>query len=183
MKKNKKTNTYYIDNKLFFEEMKKYKELCRISDEKNEISPKIPNYIGECFYKIATKLANKPNFINYSYKEEMIGDGIENCINYVKSFDPEKSNNPFAYFTQIVWHSFIHRIQKEKKQQYIKYKSIENSATISNDFSEFKSEESFFVTVDTYENIQKFISTYEKNIKKVKKDKEKKPLELFIEEE
>ena len=117
----------------------------------------------------------------------MIGDGIENCINYMNSFDPEKSNNPFAYFTQIVWHSFIHRIQKEKKQQYIKYKSM-NNMIIDNEH--FIGDDSFYsisperISPESYENTQKFIVNYENNIEKTKqKRQEKKALELFIEEE
>lgn len=183
-KQNKKNNVYYIDNKLFFEEMKKYKAACALAEIEGRRAPKIPNYIGECFFNIANKLSNRPNFINYSYKEEMIGDGIENCINYMNSFDPEKSNNPFAYFTQIVWHSFIHRIQKEKKQQYIKYKSM-NNMIINNEH--FVGEtENFSITPESYENTQKFITTYESNIennkKKKEEKKEKKALELFIED-
>lgn len=181
-KQNKKNNVYYIDNKRFFEEMKKYKDLCKVAAEQGKDPPKIPNYIGECFYKIANKLSNRPNFINYSYKEDMVGDGIENCINYVKSFDPDKSNNPFAYFTQIVWHSFIHRIQKEKKQQYIKYKSMNNMVINNEHF--IGDEEHYSITPESYENTQKFITSYESNIEKVKKKKqEKKALELFIEED
>lgn len=181
-KVNKKNNVYYIDNKRFFEEMKIYKELCKVAENEGKDNPKIPNYIGECFYKIANKLSNRPNFINYSYKEEMIGDGIENCINYIKSFDPEKSNNPFSYFTQIVWHSFIHRIQKEKKQQYIKYKSMNNMIINNEHF--VGDDDHYTVTPESFEVIEKFIVTYETNIEKVKKKKqEKKALELFIEED
>jgi len=186
-KPNKKNNVYYIDNKLFFEEMKKYRAARILAETEGKKIPKIPDYIGECFFKIANKLSNRPNFINYSYKEEMIGDGIENCINYMNSFDPEKSNNPFAYFTQIVWHSFIHRIQKEKKQQYIKYKSM-NNMIINNEH--FIGDDSFYsisperISPESYENTQKFIVNYENNIEKTKQKKqEKKALELFIEEE
>lgn len=181
MKTNSK-KTPYIDNKRFFEEMKKYKELCRLAEQNGKEYPRIPNYIGECFYKISTKLASKPNFINYSYRDEMVGDGIENCINYIKSFDPEKSNNPFSYFTQIVWHSFVHRIQKEKKQQYIKYKAMDKMIVNNEHFigdDEFSS-----ITPEIYENTQKFIVAYENNIEKNKKKKEeKKALELFIKDE
>ena len=88
--------------------------------------PPITNYIGECFLKIATHLSYRPNFINYTYREEMISDGIENCLQYVHNFNPEKSDNPFAYFTQIIYYAFLRRIQKEKKQSHVKNKIIEN---------------------------------------------------------
>ena len=82
--------------------------------------PPVTNYIGECFLKIATHLSYRPNFINYTYRDEMISDGIENCLQYVKNFNPEKSSNPFAYFTQIIYYAFLRRIQKEKKQTHVK---------------------------------------------------------------
>ena len=59
------------------------------------------------FLKIANHLSFKPNFVNYMFKEDMISDGIENCVQYVHNFDPEKSQNPFAYFTQIIHYAFL----------------------------------------------------------------------------
>ena len=88
--------------------------------------PRVSEYIGECIYKIATRLSTKPNFINYSYRDEMICDGIENCLQYINNFNPEKSQNAFAYITQIIYYAFLRRIQKEKKQTHIKNKIIEN---------------------------------------------------------
>ena len=122
-----------------FEEIKesqKIKSLNQLKDEvKNALEketerPRVPNYIGECIMKIAQHLSYKPNFINYTYKDEMISDGIENCLLYIDNFNPEKSSNPFAYFTQIIYYAFIRRIQKEKKQTYVKYKSLENQELI-----------------------------------------------------
>ena len=92
-----------------------------------EGKPPIPNYLGDCFLKIATHLSYKPNFVNYMFKDDMICDGIENCVQYINNFDPEKSSNPFAYFTQIIHYAFLRRIQKEKKQLEIKSKIIERS--------------------------------------------------------
>ena len=84
-------------------------------------------YLGDCFWKIATHLSYKPNFVNYMFREDMICDGIENCLQYIDNFDPEKSKNPFAYFTQIIYYAFLRRIQKEKKQLEIKGKILERS--------------------------------------------------------
>ena len=89
--------------------------------------PTIPNYLGECFLKIATHLSYKPNFVNYMFRDDMISDGIENCIQYIHNFDPNKSSNPFAYFTHIIHYAFLRRIQKEKKQLEIKTKIIEKT--------------------------------------------------------
>ena len=92
-----------------------------------EGKPLIPNYLGESFLKIATHLSYKPNFVNYMFREDMISDGIENCVQYIHNFDPEKSKNPFAYFTQVIHYAFLRRIQKEKKQLEIKTKIIEKT--------------------------------------------------------
>jgi hypothetical protein len=123
----KAKKVHYVNNKRLLEEMIEYRKIYYDAKEKGEQKPIIPNYIGECILLIATRLATKPNFYGYSYKEEMISDGIENCMNYLHNFDPEKSSNPFAYFTQIIYFAFLRRIQKEKKQVYIKHKSLENS--------------------------------------------------------
>ena len=95
--------------------------------ERGEAKPRITNYLGECFLKIATHLSFKPNFVNYMFKDDMVCDGIENCVQYINNFNPEKSKNPFAYFTQIIHYAFLRRIQKEKKQLEIKTKIIERS--------------------------------------------------------
>jgi hypothetical protein len=124
VKINKKKTEHYVDNKVFLEEMKKYRKKVLSARKRNRRDPPINDYIGECFLKIANHLSYRPNFINYTYKEDMISDGIENCLTYVANFDPEKSNNPFAYFTQIIYYAFIRRIQKEKKQTTIKQKLI-----------------------------------------------------------
>ena len=108
----KQKSRHYVDNKEFLRAMIEWKEECNKADE---ILP-VTDYIGECFLKIANHLSYRPNFINYTYRDEMISDGIENCLQYVKNFNPEKSNNPFAYFTQIIYYAFLRRIQKEKKQ-------------------------------------------------------------------
>jgi len=122
----KKTKPHYVNNKEFLAAMIEWNERCVIAKDKGESNPPITNYIGECFLKIANHLSYRPNFINYTYREEMISDGIENCLQYVHNFNPEKSNNPFAYFTQIIYYAFLRRIQKEKKQSHVKNKIIEN---------------------------------------------------------
>ena len=106
--------------------MVEYKEKVKDAEAVDDPPPKIPDYVGACLLKIANRLSTKPNFINYTFREEMVSDGIENCINYIGNFDPDKSKNPFAYFTQIIYYAFLRRIQKEKKQLYIKHKAIEN---------------------------------------------------------
>ena len=121
-----KVTKHYINNPDFLQALIDYKKSCVEANEAGKPEPRVPNYIGECFLKISEHLARKPNFISYSFKEEMISDGIENCVMYFRNFDPEKSKNPFAYFTQIVYYAFLRRIDREKKQIYLKYKANKN---------------------------------------------------------
>jgi DNA-directed RNA polymerase specialized sigma subunit len=135
MKKEKRKTEHYLDNKKFFEEMQKWKKTILEAEQSGEDKPPVTEYIGLAFLQIAENLAKKPNFVNYQFKEDMISDGVENCLMYASNFDPEKSNNPFSYFTQIIYYAFLRRIQKEKKQNYIKYKYLESLDKVG-DFSE-----------------------------------------------
>lgn len=122
-----KKPVHYVNNDDFLEAIKEYQIKCTEAESCGDPKPQISNYLGECILKIATKLANRPNFINYSYKDDMILDGIENCIQYFSNFDPNKSSNPFSYFTQIIYFAFLRRIDKEKKQSYIRGKLIRDN--------------------------------------------------------
>lgn len=117
--------THYVDNEMFLEAMIGWKKLVAEAEAAGEQKPGVTEYIGKCFLDIATHLSYRPNFIGYSYREEMISDGIENCLMYANNFDPAKSSNPFSYFTQIIYYAFLRRIQKEKKQQYIKWRCFQ----------------------------------------------------------
>jgi hypothetical protein len=135
----RKRSEHYVNNKDFLDAIVVYKlnlrqaaqkEIPDITEQqlktwKSPNKPRISNYLGECFLKIATHLSYKPNFVNYMFREDMICDGIENCVQYIHNFNPEKSSNPFAYFTQIIHYAFLRRIQKEKKQMEIRAKIIE----------------------------------------------------------
>ena len=123
----KKKSEHYVNNKEFLLALVDFKAECKVAEENGEPKPRINNYIGECFLKIATHLSYKPNFVNYMFREDMICDGIENCVQYIGNFDPSKSSNPFAYFTQIIYYAFLRRISKEKRQLEIKNKIITKS--------------------------------------------------------
>jgi len=126
----KPKSIHYIDNEKFLKEMIIYKRGFNEAKSRDELPPMISEYLGECFMKIAQRLSFRPNFINYAFKDDMISDGIENCVQYIKNFNSEKSSNPFAYFTQIIYYAFIRRIQKEKKQLYIKYKTMQSTPSL-----------------------------------------------------
>ena len=119
----KKSTKRYINGQDFLRELDAYSEAC-----KKNPNAKMSNYIGECVNKIANKLATKIIFSSYSFKEDMIGDAICKMIEAItyEKFDPAISDNPFAYFSQITWNCFLQRIQKEKKESYIKHKNFEN---------------------------------------------------------
>lgn len=112
--------THYVNNAEMLEAIKQYKADLKEARDSSTEEPRIPEYLGECILKIATRLSHKFNFINYSYRDDMILDGVENCMHCMNSFDPTKSSNPFSYFTQVIYFAFLRRISKEKKQSYIK---------------------------------------------------------------
>ena len=182
-----KKSNHYIDNAEFLAVLIKYQKDVRKAKRNKQIKPPIPNYIGECFMKIAEHLSYRPNFANYSYRDEMIADAIENCLMYFENFDPNKSKNPFAYFTQIVYYAFIRRITKEKKQQYVKYKSLENSRLfdeITNEDLEILGSDiksNFFRGQELYENMSDFIENFEQTRKNKKEKSKKIGIEKFFE--
>ena len=127
MSTDSKKKIHYVNNKEFLAAITERKQQIKEADESGLPKPQVSNYLGECILKIANHLSYRPNFINYTYRDEMISDGIENSLQYIDNFDPEKSKNPFAYFTQIIYFAFVRRITKEKKQQKIKDRLLKRS--------------------------------------------------------
>lgn len=173
--------THYVNNAEMLAAIKVYKEEVAKARAEGKEDPRIPEYLGECILKIANKLSHKANFINYSYRDDMILDGIENCMMCINSFDPNKSSNPFSYFTQVIYFAFLRRITKEKKQSYIRGKMIQEMAFESfeiqdhDDDSDFKN--AYMAFVQSHQNFDdSFIKKKEK-----KKEKEKQSLENFFE--
>src|SRR6056300_1076274 len=170
MTKTKKKPEHYVNNAEFLEAMKAYKKAVDTAIKQKKEKPLVSDYIGSCFLKIANHLSYRPNFINYTFRDDMISDGIENCLQYLDNFNPAKSSNPFAYFTQIIYYAFVRRIQKEKKQTTIKHRLIMDSnyddvALQPGDDSEFKNQFREF--------LQKNVRM-EEPVKKVTKKKKKK---------
>jgi hypothetical protein len=172
---------HYVNNADFLASLIEYKRVCDEAKENNKADPQIPNYIGECFLKIAEHLSRKPNFISYSFRDEMIADGIENCLMYFRNFDPNKSKNPFAYFTQIIYYAFLRRIMKEKKQLYVKYKATEQFG-ILDEHEMFEDSDGNMRQFQLYDNISEFIHNFEES-KRKKKEAKTKGLEKFLDEE
>ena len=171
---------HYVDNEKFLGVMSDYREEHLQAKDNDTELPIIPDYAGECFLKIAERLSHRPNFINYAFREEMVSDGIENCVMYASNFNPEKSKNPFAYFTQIIYFAFLRRIEKEKKQLYIKYKTMDEFSMLEDhsdmgdmDVGEKASitSSASTMTVDKRKTIYDFIHAFEEKKRKKKKVK------------
>ena len=164
----KRVKRHYVNNPDFLQAIIEYKAKCDEARFKSKQLPVIPNYLGECIFHIATRLATKPNFSGYAFKEDMIMDGVENCLKYIEKFDPEKSSNPFAYFTQVIWFAFLQRIAKEKKFLYTKLKSSQSMLALG-ETHVGGNELTMNLKLDT-DYIDNFIQDFED---KVERDKEK----------
>ena len=183
IKKDPKKAEHYVNNKEFTAAVAEYNNLVKAELLEGNIKPRMTEYIGECIYKIATRLSTRPNFINYTYRDEMICDAIENCIQYIGNFNVEKSSNAFAYVTQICYYAFLRRIQKEKKQVFIKQKQIMESSITMDSFSTIDGQHDPTLTNSNVEWMQENMNRveYEPRKSKSKKAKEKKSLEKFEE--
>jgi hypothetical protein len=174
--------SHYVDNKKLLVELTQYRKDVQEAKLNQKKKPRLSNYVGECILLIANKLSNRPNFINYPFKEEMISDGVENCLMYIDNFDPEKSSNPFAYITQIVYFAFIRRITREKKHLYTKHKLIERSMIHNELATQSEYNEQVDQTFFENEHMNDFVRAFEETVIK-KKKKKIEGIEKFIEED
>ena len=172
---NTEEKKHYVNNPEFLKEMKLHIAAVKKAKKSKAPLPKVSNYIGECIVSIANKLANKPNFVNYPFREEMISDGIENSLQYLNNFDPKKSSNPFAYFTQIIYFAFVRRIQKEKKRLATKYRMIEESLLdLAGDPDGINSSGKYgsdYADANMHEFLQNFEKTQQEKKQKIKDSK------------
>jgi Sigma-70 region 2 len=173
----------YINNKTLYGRMIHYKNDVKEAREAKRELPKIPDYIGECVFLIANNLVKHPWYVGYSpqYKQEMISDAILDCVAAVDNFNPEKSTNPFGYFTMIAWNAFRRRLQKEKKQQYIKLKNYESSFVLNHDNLDYWDQAQHKFNDQNSESIRSYEEKYlSKNAAEKKKAKTKKGLDKFV---
>jgi hypothetical protein len=183
----KEEREHYVNNKEFSQAVVDYVTSVKKSIAAGKEPDKIPEYIGRCFLRIAEGLSHKPNFVRYTYREEMVMDAVENCIKAIMNYNIEAatrtgSPNAFAYFTQICYYAFLRRIMKEKKQQDIKFRYIEH-AGIENFMSSPDDEiGAMFQDTGFIETIKKRIDKVKENDKKIKdfKKRVKTDLEFFI---
>ena len=175
---------HYVNNAELLASIKSYKEELARARESGAPEPRIPEYVGECILKIANKLSHKSNFINYSYRDDMILDGIENCVQCVDNFDHTRFSNPFSYFTQVIYFAFLRRIAKEKKQAYIRGKMVQTMALEAFEVQGHDEDGDFMQAYQAFiQTHQNFDDSFVKK-KEAKKEAKKKPsLEDFIEVE
>lgn len=168
--------THYVNNKELLIAITEYRKIVKEAKKAKKPAPELSMYIGLCFLKIAEHLSRKPNFMSYTFREDMIADGVENCVQYVNNFDPAKSKNPFAYFTQVIYFAFLRRIAKEKKQLYIKYKATQqlgrSQQSEMHDLGELGQDRGR--SFEVYENINDFINTFEAGRKTKRRSKKPK---------
>jgi len=180
----KKVSNHYVDNVKFLEAILEHKELVKEAEETGMPNPRVSDYIGECILKIATHLSYRPNFIGYSFRDDMISDGIGNCIRYIHNFDIAKSKNPFAYYTQIIYYAFLNRIKEEKKQTLIKGKIIMERPFLVFDVQSQDEGESY---ANTYMEFLRNNSVYDdiinkEELRKLKnKSKKQSQIDIFVE--
>lgn len=166
MESTKKPNNYYVDKAKFYEAIKAHNAACKQAIAAGEPTPPVTNFIADCLMKIATNFSNSIQFRNAFanfHREEMVNDAVYHCIRYINCFDAEKSQNPFAYFTQCCYRSFINRLEVEKKQLYIKMKYM-STINETDDLAEVERDDH---TMDNTEimmvgNYNEFIVDYEK---------------------
>jgi hypothetical protein len=185
-KKANPKSTHYVNNSAFLEHIIQYQIDCRIAENQDKQRPKIPDEIGIAIYDIANKLASKYNFAHIEYKDEMILDGISTAIKAIHKdkFDPKVTQNPFAYFTQVIFWAFLRRINLETKEKYRRYRKIQ--LRLSEEFYALEEQgvdmgtfmpEDLYEFIDYYENRQK--EQKSKLLKSKKKKKKTDKLNLF----
>ena len=184
-----KEKPHYVNNKEFSQAVMDYAVECRNAKDKDKQVPKVTDYIAKCFIKIAEGLSHRPNFVRYTYREEMVMDAVENCLRAIGNYNIETATrtgkpNAFSYFTQICYFAFIRRITKEKRQQDIKFKFIEKMGIddfVAMGMDEAGAEETA-AYVDTLRQRISQVRQKDTAIKQfAKEEKKKEKLELFYE--
>jgi|TARA_Y100000992_G_scaffold215915_1_gene149035 hypothetical protein len=182
----RKKSIHYVNNSDFSTSVVEYVKRVEKARKEETTIPTVPDYVAQCFLRIAEGLSHKANFIRYTYREEMVMDAVENCLKAIGNYNLEAATrtgkpNAFAYFTQITWYAFLRRITKEKKQQEIKIKYLTKSGIDS--FIDAGTEEVATATathfVDTLrDRIQRVRSTDEEIKEIVKKERKKRKVKI-----
>ena len=155
--------THYVNNRKFLISLIHHRRNCNHAKIRGIDAPRVPEYIGECFLKIGTHLSFKPNFANYTFREDMVSDGVENCLVYMHNFNPRKSRNPFGYFTSVIYYAFVRRIQRERRHTYLRYKMIEEAVIAGDTRTSQSATGEYHVdsSMLSFDNVQEFIRRFD----------------------
>lgn len=186
MARSKRASIHYVNNADFSQAVVNYVATVREAKQKNDILPVVPDYIAQCFLRIAEGLSHKSNFIRYTYREEMVMDAVENCLKAIENYDIDAATrtgkpNAFAYFTQITWYAFLRRISKEKKQQDIKLKYLTSSGIenfIDNELGDDMSQQVVGAFVDTLRDRIDKVRNVDAEVKEFAKEEKKKRVKM-----
>lgn len=161
-----KIKNKYVSNEDFWAALKRFNDSgMKLKDHPDG------NYIGDCIVKICTNLSYSTNFIGYTYRDEFVEDAIENCIKYVKSFDPDRSKHAFTYFSKVAYYAFLRRLKDEKKQQMIKFKAMSDSVALQEIMDGHSSENDDVDIQVMVDQIQQFLKQNEKLVEAPKDKK------------
>ena len=182
MARTKRASIHYVNNADFSQAVVDYVSQVQEAKKKQEKLPIVPDYIAQCFLRIAEGLSHKSNFIRYTYREEMVMDAVENCLKAIENYNLEAATrtgkpNAFAYFTQITWYAFLRRIAKEKKQQDIKIKYLTKSGIenfVDNELGDDISNQVVGAFVDTLRDRIEKVRYVDNEIKEIVKEERKK---------
>ena len=182
MARSKRASIHYVNNADFSQAVVDYVTTVQEAKKNDQPLPIVPDYIAQCFLRIAEGLSHKSNFIRYTYREEMVMDAVENCLKAVENYDIAAATrtgkpNAFAYFTQITWYAFLRRIAKEKKQQDIKLKYLTQSGIenfIDNELGDEQSAQVVGAFVDTLRDRIEKVKHVDTEVKELVKEEKRK---------
>jgi len=186
MARSKRASIHYVNNADFSQAVVEYVNTVQEAKKNNQPLPVVPDYIAQCFLRIAEGLSHKSNFIRYTYREEMVMDAVENCLKAIENYNLEAATrtgkpNAFAYFTQITWYAFLRRISKEKKQQDIKLKYLTSSGIenfIDNELGDDMSQQVVGAFVDTLRDRIDKVRNVDAEVKEFAKEEKKKAVKM-----
>jgi len=182
MARTKRQSIHYVNNAQFSQAVVDYVKTVQEAKKNEQQLPIVPDYIAQCFLRIAEGLSHKSNFIRYTYREEMVMDAVENCLKAIENYNLETATrtgkpNAFAYFTQITWYAFLRRIAKEKKQQDIKLKYLTKSGIenfVANEHGDDISQQVVGAFVDTLRDRIEKVRSVDSEIKDFAREEKQK---------
>lgn len=154
MTEDRKKN-HYVDKQALYVDLCDWKARKDAAIAEGRKAPPLPNSVGEAIMKVAEGQASRPNFRNYTYIEEMKGEGIVAAVRAMNSFDPNRLGkngevNPFGFISLCVWRAFLSYIAFEKKIQKTKVDMMSDPV---NEFFSVQDGDSGNYHIDSYDAV------------------------------